>query len=158
MGRFVPTKVIRVTNKDNWFDDQCSHAFGLKQEAHIQWTRDRSRVNCEEFVRCQVRANGTYSEAKCQFNVRSRDVLMMSGLLIRFCPLLSLLCSTWIRNWHRLLEVVNWCASRLVRLISSQIILTASSPRSLLICGSLAIRLRDLPPLPSDRVRFDVSC
>ena len=29
----VPTKVIRVRNKDKpWFDDQCSHAFGLKQE------------------------------------------------------------------------------------------------------------------------------
>ena len=34
-----------------WFDDQCRHAFGLKQEAHFRWTRDRSRVNCEEFVR-----------------------------------------------------------------------------------------------------------
>ena len=51
VGRFVPTKVIRVRNKDKlWFDDQCSHAFGLKQEAHLRWTRDRSRVNLEEFV------------------------------------------------------------------------------------------------------------
>ena len=30
-----------------WFDDQCRHAFGFKQEAHLQWTRDRSRVNWE---------------------------------------------------------------------------------------------------------------
>ena len=31
VGRFVPTKVIRVRNKDKlWFDDQCRHAFGLK--------------------------------------------------------------------------------------------------------------------------------
>ena len=31
--RFVPTKVVRVRNKDKpWFDDQCRHAFGLKQE------------------------------------------------------------------------------------------------------------------------------
>ena len=30
-------------------------------------SRDHSRVNCEEFVRCQVRANETYSEAKRQF-------------------------------------------------------------------------------------------
>ena len=52
-----------VHSKDKpWFDDQCRHAFGLKQEAHLQWTRDRSRVNWEEFVRCQVRANETYSE------------------------------------------------------------------------------------------------
>ena len=28
-------------NKDKpWFDDQCRHAFGLKQEAHLRWTRD----------------------------------------------------------------------------------------------------------------------
>ena len=58
------------------FDDQCRNAFGLKQEAQLRWTRDRSRVNWEEFVRCQVRANGTYSEAKHQFSDRNRAVLM----------------------------------------------------------------------------------
>ena len=52
VGRFVPTKVIHVRNKDKpWFDDQCRHAFGLKQEAHLRWTRDRSRVNWEKLVR-----------------------------------------------------------------------------------------------------------
>ena len=66
-----------MRNKDKpWFDDQCRHSFGLKQEARLRWTPDRSRVNCEEFVRCQVRANETYSEAKCQFSDRNRDVLM----------------------------------------------------------------------------------
>ena len=51
VGRFVPTKVIRVLNKDvPWFDDQLRHAFGLKQEAHMRWTRDRSLVNWEELV------------------------------------------------------------------------------------------------------------
>ena len=40
------------------------------------WTRDRSRVNWEEFVRCQVRANKIYSEAKRQFSDRNRNVLM----------------------------------------------------------------------------------
>ena len=49
-----------------WFDDQCRHAFDLKQEAHLRWTRNHSQVNREEFVRCHVSANGTYSEAKCQ--------------------------------------------------------------------------------------------
>ena len=64
-------------NKDKpWFDDQCRHAFGHKQEAHLRWTRDRSPVNWEEFVRCQVRANETYSEAKRQFSDRNRGVLM----------------------------------------------------------------------------------
>ena len=72
VGRYEPTKVIRVRNKDKpWFDDHCRHAFGLKQEAHLRWTRDRSRVNWEEFVRYQVRANETYSEAKRQFSDRN---------------------------------------------------------------------------------------
>ena len=52
------------------------HAFGLKQEAHLRWTRDCSRVNWEEFFHGQVRANETYSEAKRQFSARNRDVLM----------------------------------------------------------------------------------
>ena len=58
------------------FDDQCRHAFGLKQETHSRWTRDRSRVNLEEFVCCQVRANETYSEAKLQFSDKNRYVPM----------------------------------------------------------------------------------
>ena len=46
VGRYVPTKVIRVQNKDKpWFDDQCRHAFCLKHEAHLRSLRDRSRVN-----------------------------------------------------------------------------------------------------------------
>ena len=39
-------------------------------------SRDLSLVNWEEFVRCQVRANKTYSDAKRQFSARTRDVLM----------------------------------------------------------------------------------
>ena len=58
-----------------WFDDQCRIAFGLKKEAHIWWTHDRSRVTWEEFVRCQVRANETYSVTKRQFSDRNRVVL-----------------------------------------------------------------------------------
>ena len=46
VGRYVPTKIIRVRNKDEpWFDDLYRRAFALKQEAHLRWTRDRSRVN-----------------------------------------------------------------------------------------------------------------
>ena len=76
VGRYVPTKVIRVRNKDKpWFDDQCRHAFGLKQEAHLRWTSDNSRANWDEFVRCQVSANETYSEAKRQFSDRNWDVI-----------------------------------------------------------------------------------
>ena len=54
VGRYVPTKTPRVHNKDKpSFDDQCRRAFDLKQEAHLRWARDRSRVNWEEFVRCK---------------------------------------------------------------------------------------------------------
>ena len=73
----MPAKVIRVRNKDKpWFDDQCRHAFSCRQEAHLRWTRDRYRVNLEEFVCCQLRANETYSEPKRQFRDRNRDVLI----------------------------------------------------------------------------------
>ena len=41
--RFVPTKVIRVRNKDKpWFNDDCRLAFDIKQGADLRWTRDRS--------------------------------------------------------------------------------------------------------------------
>ena len=77
VGRYVPTKVICVLNKDEpWRDDQCRHAFGLKQEANLRWSRDRSLVNWEEFVHCQVRANETYSGPKHQLSYRNRDVIM----------------------------------------------------------------------------------
>ena len=77
VGCYVPTKVTRVWNKDKtWFEDQCRHAFSLKQEAHLRWIHDHSRVKWEEFVCCQVRANETYSDAKRQFSDRNRNVLM----------------------------------------------------------------------------------
>ena len=63
-------------NDKPWFDDKCRTAFGLKQVAHLRWTRDHSRVNWEEFVHYQVRAKETYSEAKRQFSDKNRDVLM----------------------------------------------------------------------------------
>ena len=50
--------------------------FDPMQEAHLQWTRDRSGLNWEVSVHCQVRANETCSEAKRQFRVINKDVLM----------------------------------------------------------------------------------
>ena len=73
---FVQFKPNVYPKDKPWFDDLCSRAFDLKQEAHLRWTRDRSRVNWEEFVRCQVRGSETYSETKHQFSVRNIDVLM----------------------------------------------------------------------------------
>ena len=58
LSRFVPNKVIRVRNRDKpWFNDDCRRAFDLTQEAHLQWTRGCSRVNWDEFVHYQRRAN-----------------------------------------------------------------------------------------------------
>ena len=155
VGRYVPTKVISVRNKDKpWADDQCRLAFGLKQEAHLPWTRDHSRVKWEEFVRCQVRANETYSEAKSQLSDRNMNVLMMSSPFKSGGPLLSLRCSARVRRCLRLfVRVVDWCVSRLVRLICCWIILTASIPGRLLACRSLVFYLLVLTPLRSGRVR-----
>ena len=128
VGRYVPTKIIRVCNKDKpWFNDECRHAFKLKQEAHLWWTHDRSWVNWEEFVCCQVRANKTYSEAKHQFSVSGPSSPLCSA---RICH-----CLPWS------VRLGDWCVSRMARLICCLIILTASSPGSLLICWSLAIHL-----------------
>ena len=62
--------------------NQCRHASmqacldaGMPQ-AHLRRNRHRSRVNWEDFVHYQVRANETYSDAKRQFSDRNRDVLM----------------------------------------------------------------------------------
>ena len=47
-----------MRNKDKpWFDDDCRLAFDIKQGAHLRWTCDRSRVNLDEFVHYQRRAN-----------------------------------------------------------------------------------------------------
>ena len=75
--RFVLTKVIRVRNKDKpWFNDDCRRAFDLKQEVHLWWTRDRFRVNWDEFVHYLRKAYAVYANAMRQFSVRSRDALM----------------------------------------------------------------------------------
>ena len=65
-----------VTKDKPWYDDDCRLAFDIKQGAHLRWTRDRSRVNWDEFVRYQRRANAVYAEAMRQFSVRRQDVLM----------------------------------------------------------------------------------
>ena len=76
--------------------DQCKHAFGLKQEAYLRWTRDHSRVNWNEFVFPQERANETYMEAKCQFSDRKWDVLMNFQSIHKWWPTLksAVFCSS----------------------------------------------------------------
>ena len=90
VGRCVPTKVIRVRNKDKpWFDDQCRHAFSLKQEAHRWWTRDRSRVNWEEFVICQLRANETTRRASISLVLETWLFLLMPRLIVKWWSILK---------------------------------------------------------------------
>ena len=75
--RFVPIKEIHVRTKDKpWFNDACGRVFDLKQEAHLRWTLHRSRVNWDEIVHYQIRANVVYAEAGRQFSVRNWVVLM----------------------------------------------------------------------------------
>ena len=136
-----------MRNKDKpWFYDQCRHAFGLKQEAHLRWTRDCSRVNWEEFVRYQVRTNETYSEAKRQFSDRNRDVLMNVQSPHKWWSK-SAVFGSGSSLPRSLVRLLDWCMTRLVRLICCRIILRPSSPGRMLICRSLVIRLLVLPPL-----------
>ena len=94
---FVPTKVIRVLNKDKpCFNGDCRGAFDIKQEAHLPWSRDRSRVNWVEFVRYQRSANEVYAEAGSQFSVRSWDVLMSGQCTHRWCYTLKSAGSVWL--------------------------------------------------------------
>ena len=156
VGCFVPTKVICVRNKDKpWLDDQCRHAFGLKQEAHLRWTRDRSRVNWEEFVRCQVRTNETYSEAKHQLSARNRDVLMN-----------ALSPQKW---WSARKSAVFGLSSSLLPLVGGGGGLVCESVGKADLLSDYfdgkqsresvdLPRLGDLPPLPSGRVMSGVSC
>ena len=52
-----------MSNKDKpWLNDDCRHAFVFKHEADIRWTRDRSRVNGDEFVHYQRRTIVVYAE------------------------------------------------------------------------------------------------
>ena len=148
VGRFLPTKVIYVRYMDKpCFDDQYRHAFGIKQEVHLPWTLDHSRVTWEEFVCCQVRANETYSEANRQFSARNRDVLINSQSPYNLwstpkSAVFGLSSSLPALVYPRMI------GNRLTKLICSRIILTARSPGSLLTFLSLSIHLRNLLPLP----------
>ena len=119
--RFVPTKVIRVRNKDKpWFDDDCRLAFYIKQGANFLFTRDRFRVNWDEFGHYQRRANDVSAEAMRQFNVRSRDVLMNAQCPHKWWSTLksAVLCSNSDSSFPPLIgRVLVWSVSRSVRQI-----------------------------------------
>ena len=74
--RFVPTKVIRVSNKDKpWFNDNCRLAFDIKQGP----ISGRLVIALElTGMSLYITRGGpaVYAEAMRQISVRSRDVLM----------------------------------------------------------------------------------
>ena len=134
-----------MRNKDRpWLDDKCSHACGLKQRVHLPWTRDRSLVNWEVFVCCKMRANETYSEAKCLFIVRNRDVLMNDQLPHKWW---STFKSAVFGLSSPLPPLVDMCAGLVCESVSMADLLSdhfeVRSPGNLLICLTLATHLLD---------------
>ena len=109
----------------------------------------------KNLTRCQVRAYEMKSKAKCLFSVRNRDVQFPHK---RWSTLKSAVFSLSSSLPPIVGGGVNWLASRLIRPICCQVIWTASSPGSMLICQLLAIRLLILSPLLSCLVRLGVSC
>ena len=70
-----------VTRINLSLNDDFRLGFDIKQGAHLRWTCDRSRVNWNEIIHYQRRANAVYAEAMHQFSVRSLEVLMNA-----YCP------------------------------------------------------------------------
>ena len=73
--RYLPTKVIRVGIKDK-LGLMINAGILFASSRRLRWIRGHSRVNWEEFVSCQLRANETYSKAKRQFSDRNSDVVI----------------------------------------------------------------------------------
>ena len=105
------------------------------QEAHL-------RVNLEEFVRCQVRANETYSEAKHKFSVRNIDVLMNVQSPHKWW---STLKSCVFGSSSSLPPLVGPGGGPVCESVGKADLLSdhfdSKKSRSLLICWSLSIRL-----------------
>ena len=124
----------------------------------LSGTRDRFRVNWEEFICCQVRLGKVCSLSRGQHNRRpsvsfvsetEMSLSMPPCPIISGGPLLSQLCSALVRHCLRLLVVVvDWCASLLVRLIFCLITWHPSPSRITCAFRSREVRrlLLDLDP------------
>ena len=143
---YIPTKVHTNQKGKAWFDDQCRRAFDLKQEVHLRWTCDHSRVNRKDLVDFQVRANETYSEANVSL-MWETDILMN---VLSCHKYKSTLKTVVFGTGSSLPPLVggggDLVCEYVVRLICCQIILTASSAGSQLICCSLDIHLQVSSP------------
>ena len=143
VGGYVPTKVIRVRNKDKpWFDDQCRYAFGLKQELIFGGPLIAFGLTGKSLFAVKWELMKPTRRPSVSLVTETGLFLWMSSPLTSGGPLLSLQCSVqFCHCLHLLMRVVDFCVSLLVRLICCRIILTASSPGRLLICSSLSPRL-----------------
>ena len=113
----------------------------------------------EEFVRYQVRANETYSEAKRQISDRNRDVLMNVQSPYKWW---STLKSTVFGSSSSLPPLVSEGGGLVCESVGKADLLSyhfdSKGPGRLLICRSPVIHLLVLPPLHLGRVRCCVSC
>ena len=153
--RYAPTKIPRVHRKDiPWFNDQCRHAYDLKQMAYLWWACDLSRVspsgpivtNSLHVLTFFAGLTGKSSSAPTEgWNLLLRlnvslvsetgTFLWTSGPRFSSGLLFQSAVSARTRRFFRLLVgVVNWYVSSLEKLICCRIIWTANGPWSLLIC------------------------
>ena len=125
----MPTKVIRVSNKNALLNDDSRHAFDFKQEVLLQWTLDLSLVCWDVLVRCQVSGSEVSAEDGSQFNIGVRDVLINAQYPARV--VWSTLKSAEFgstSSLHPLLDVRAELVCESIRRNNFQIILTVSRP------------------------------
>ena len=76
VNRRVPTKIIRSRLRDKvWFNDDCRVAFQDKQTAYNLWSRNRSRLLWEDYVRVRDHAQSVNEAARRVYNDKIRDTL-----------------------------------------------------------------------------------
>ena len=68
IDRRIPTKVIKSKFKDRvWFNDDCRQAYNDKQTAYKLWSRNRSQLSWDNFVRVRSEANIVYAAAEADY-------------------------------------------------------------------------------------------
>ena len=68
IDRRIPTKVIKSKFKDRvWFNDDCRQAYNDKQTAYKLWSRNRSQLCWDNFVRVRSEANIVYAAAEADY-------------------------------------------------------------------------------------------
>ena len=69
MKRFFPMVTAKRRGVDaSWFDEDCRHAFELKQLAYHTWCRIRSAVNWDLFCQARGTANRLYADGKARYS------------------------------------------------------------------------------------------